>query len=94
MGEFCSECSPKYNKCWCFKSDWKDDPIEVEVETPMVLTETNKTQQLTMTVMPKRQPPPGWVEFRRCVTKKNKYPIDKLMIKGIRSISTQEYDKM
>ena len=22
IGEFCSECSPKYNRCWCFKLDW------------------------------------------------------------------------
>ena len=46
--------------------------------------------------MPKRQPPPGWAEFRRCVTKTNKDndPIDKLIIKGIRSISTQEYEDM
>ena len=51
MGEFCSECSPKYNRCWCFKSGWEDNPVEVEI--PLVLTETNKTQQLTMTVMPK-----------------------------------------
>ena len=73
--------------------DWEDDPVEVE--TPMVLTETNKTQQLTVTVMPKRQPPPGWAEFRRCVTKKNNNePIDKLIIKGIRSIYTQEYEEM
>ena len=77
IGEFCSECSPKYNRCWCFKLDWEDDPVEVS--TPTVLTETNKTQQLTVTVMPKRQPPPDWAEFRRCVTKKNNNngPIDK-----------------
>ena len=45
--------------------------------------------------MPKRQPPPAWAEFRRCVTKKNdNNPIDKLIIKGIRSISMQEYEEM
>ena len=60
----------------------------------MVLTETIKTQQLTKKVMPERQPLPGWAEFRRWVTKKNNEPIDKLIIKGIRSISTQEYEKM
>ena len=54
----------------------------------------NKPQQLTMTVMPKSQPPPCWAEFRRCVTKKDNDVIDKLIIKGIRSISTQEYEEM
>ena len=45
--------------------------------------------------MPKRQPPSGWAEFRRYVTKKNDNdPIGKLIIKGIRSISTQEYEEM
>ena len=53
------------------------------------------SQQLTITVMPKRQLPPSWAEFRRCVTKKNDNdPIDKLIIKGIRSISTQEFEEM
>ena len=74
--------------------DWEDDLVEVK--TPRVLTKpkSNKPQQLTMTVMPKRQPPPGWAEFRRHVTKKDNDPIDKLIIKGIRSISTQEYEEM
>ena len=42
-----------------------------------------------------RQPPPGWVEFRKCVTQKatNIYgedsPLKKLVIKGIRSITTK-----
>ena len=45
--------------------------------------------------MPKRQPLPGWAEFRRHVTKKNDNdPIDKIIIKGIISISTQEFEEM
>ena len=94
IGDFCSECIKMYNRCWCFKSDWEDDLVEAE--TPRVLTKTksNKPQQLIMTVMPKRQPSPGWAEFRRCVTKKNNDSIDKLMLKGIRSISRQEYEEM
>ena len=46
--------------------------------------------------MPKRQPLPGWAEFRRCVTKKNNNdgPIDKLIIKGIRSTSTQKCEEV
>ena len=97
IGEFSSECIKKYNRCWCFKSDWEDDLIDVG--TPRVLTKTktkaNNSQQVTVTVMPKRQPFPGWVEFRRCVTKKkDNDPIDKLIIKGIRSISMQEFEEM
>ena len=43
--------------------------------------------------MPKRQPPPGWAEFRKQVTKKNNDndSIDKIIIKGI---STQEFEEM
>ena len=37
FGEFCLECIKKYNRCWCFKSDWEDDLVEVEM--PRVLTE-------------------------------------------------------
>ena len=46
--------------------------------------------------MQKRQPNPGWTEFRRCVTKTNKDNDhrDKLVIRGIRFISTQEYEEM
>ena len=36
VGEFCSECIKKYNRCWCFKSDWEDHLVEVE--TLRVLT--------------------------------------------------------
>ena len=63
IGEFCTECVKKYNRCWCFKSDWEEDLIDVE--TPRVLTKSNNLWQLTMTIMPKRQPPPGWAEFRK-----------------------------
>ena len=31
VGEFCLECIKKYNRCWCFKSDWEDDLVEVEM---------------------------------------------------------------
>ena len=50
IGEFCSEYIKKYNRCWCFKSDWEEDLVDVE--TPRVLTKSNNSQQLTMTVMP------------------------------------------
>ena len=96
MGEFCSECIKKYNRCWCFKSDWEDDLIDIETHRVSTKTKANISQQLTVTVMPKRQPTPGWAEFRRHVTKKNKdnEPIDKLIIKGIKCISMQEFEEM
>ena len=63
---------------------------------PKELTKPSNSQQLTMTVMPKKQPPPGWTEFRKCVTKNNNDndPIDKLIIKGIRSITMKEFEEM
>ena len=94
IGEFCSEYIKKYNRCWCFKSDWEDDLVEVETPRVLIRTKSDKPQQLTVTVMSKRQPPPGWAEFRRHVTKKNNDPIDKLIIKRIRYISTKEYEEM
>ena len=47
--------------------------------------------------MPKRQPPPSWVEFRRQATRNNSNDndaIDKLIIKGIRSITMMEFEEM
>ena len=44
--------------------------------------------------MPKRQPPPGWVEFRRQAARNTSTyndPIDKIIIKGIRSITTNQF---
>ena len=79
----------------------------MEVETPKSLTNSpniNQLKPMNVTVIPIRQPPPGWVEFRRCVTKQNKTnkqgdlreenPIDKLIIRGIRSINTKEFEEM
>ena len=63
IGEFCKECVKKYNRCWCYKSDWEEDLIDVEA--PKAHTNKPNSQNLTMTMMPKRQPPPGWVEFRK-----------------------------
>ena len=95
IGEFCKECVKKYNRCWCYKSDWEEDLIDVE--TPKAPTNTPKSQHLTMTVMPKRQPCPGWVEFRKQATKNNSNdndPIDKIIIKGITSITMTEFEEM
>ena len=30
IGEYCSECAKKYNRCWCYKSDWDNDLMEIE----------------------------------------------------------------
>ena len=90
----------KYNRCWCYKSDWEEDLIDVEA--PKAPTnKSNDPQNLTITIIPKRQPPPGWIEFRKQATKnnsKNEFkdnnPIDKLTIKGSRSITTKEFKEM
>ena len=100
IGEFCKECAKKYNRCWCYKLVWDEDLIDVEA--PKALTnKSNDPQNLTITVIPKRQPPPGWVEFKRQVTKnknsdefRDNNHIEKLIIKGIRSITTKEFKEM
>ena len=64
IGEYCSKCAKKYNRCWCYKSDWDDDLMDIE--TPKGPTKrSNNLQNLSIAVMPIRQPPPGWVEYRR-----------------------------
>ena len=95
----------RYDTCWCGKSDWDEELVEVE--TPKSLTHspnTNKHKPMNVKVVPIRQPLSGWVEFRRCVTKQNKIneckdlreenPIKKLIIRGIRSITTKEFEEM
>ena len=77
------------------------------METQIGLTNspnTNKLKLMNMTVVPIRQPLSGWVEFRKCVTKQNKTneckdlkgenPIEKLIIREIRSITTIEFKEM
>ena len=95
IGEYCSECVKKYDRCWCFKSDWEDKLIKVGT--------LNIQRKLNVAVVPIRQPPPSWVEYRRCITKQNtnksedlreESPIEKLIIKGIRSITTKEFEEM
>ena len=51
IGEYCSECVKKYDRCWCFKSNWEDE--QIEVETP------NIQRKLNVAVLPIRQPPPS-----------------------------------
>ena len=59
IGEFCKECVKKYNRCSCYKSDREEDVVDAEA--PKAPTKPNDPKNLTMTMMPKRQPPPGWV---------------------------------
>ena len=104
IGEYCSKCAKKYNRCWCYKSDWDDDLMEIETpNSPTKSLTMHKNFNLTMVL--NRQPPPGWVEYRRCVTKqttnnsensnsREDNPIEKLIIKGIRSITTKEFEEM
>ena len=30
IGEYCGEYAKKYNRCWCYKSDWDNDLFEIE----------------------------------------------------------------
>ena len=81
----------------------------MEVETHKGLTNGPNTKQpniqrkLNVTVVPIRQPPPRWVEYRRCVIKpdtnehkslREKNPIEKLIIKAMRSITTKEFEEI
>ena len=37
IGEFCKECTKKYNRCWYYKSDWKEDLIDVEAPKALLI---------------------------------------------------------
>ena len=104
IGEACSKCAKKYERCWCYKLDWDDELLEIE--TPKDPTErSNNPQKVNVTVVPMRQPPSGWVEYRGHVMKqttnnsensnsREDNPIEKLIIKGIRSITTKKFEEM
>ena len=105
IGECCGECAMRCSGCWYGKSNWDEELVEVE--TPKSLNNslnTNQLKPMNVTVVPIRQPPPRWVEFRRHVTKQSKTnecedlreenPIEKLIIRGIRSITTKEFVEM
>ena len=104
IGEYHNECAKKYKRCWCYKSDWDDDLMDTE--TPKGPTErSNNPQKLSVAMVLIRQLPPGWVEYGRWVTKqttnnsensnsREDNPIEKLIIKGIRSITTKEFEEM
>ena len=110
IGEYCGECAKRYNRCWCEKSDWDEELMEVE--TPKDPTTNNPSsdqnniqkQPINITLVPIRQLPPGWVEHRRHVVKqsrvnecenlKEENPIEKLIIWGIRFITTKNFEEM
>ena len=61
-------------------------------------------QPINMTVVPIRQPPPRLVAYRRqavrqsktnkCKSLREENPIEKLIIRGIRSITTKTFEEM
>ena len=63
--------------------------------TPLILKITFQKQPINATVVPIRQPPPRWIEYRRCAVKQSQEnPIEKLIIKAIRSITAKEFEDM
>ena len=89
--------------------DWDEDLIEVEppkgpTNNPNSDQTNHEKQPSNLTLVPIRQPPAGWMEYRRCVINqsntngngktRDENPIDKIIIKGIRSISTTEFEEM
>ena len=92
----------------------------MEVEPPKSHTnnqssnKTDTTKQLnSLTLVSIRQPPPGWLEFKRSVINKSsnaqmdneiringqgnmmdEITLDRIIIKGVRSISTKEFEEM
>ena len=85
----------KYNTYSCFKSNWEDELIELE--TP------NIQRKLNVAVISIRQLSPSWAEYRRHVIKQDtnesdslreENHIEKLIIKGVRSMTTKEFEEM
>ena len=31
IGEYCGECVKRHDRCWCGKSDWDEELVEVEI---------------------------------------------------------------
>ena len=105
IGEYCGECVKKHDRCWCSKSNRDEELMGIETTKGHTNSlNTNLFKSMNVTVMPVRQPPPGWIEFRKHMIKQMKInecedlreenPIEKLIIKGIRSITTKEFEEM
>ena len=75
IGEYCEKCIKKHDRCWCDKSDWEVDLLEVELPkgpTNQNIDKINNIEQLNGgTLVSIRQHPPGWSEFRRGVINKS-----------------------
>ena len=61
IGEYCEKCIKRHNRCWCDKSDWEVDLMEVELSkgpTNQNINKTNNTEPLnSLTLVSIRQPP-------------------------------------
>ena len=109
IGEYCEECAKRYKRCGCDKSDWGEELMEVEppkgpTNNPSSDQTNHKKQPSKLSLVPIRKPPPGWMEYRRCIVNQSKTngqgkirdenAIDKIIITGISSISTREFEKI
>ena len=45
IGEYCSTCIKKYDRCWCNRSDWDIDLMEVEQTNNPPINLTNPTKR-------------------------------------------------
>ena len=92
-------CIKKHNRCWCNGLDWDGDLMEVEQPNSPLINPPDTTNSTkgpnSLKPVSIRQPPPGWSEFRKgTINKSNNAPLDKIVIKGLRSISTEEFENM
>ena len=49
IGEYCTKCIKKHNRCWCNGSDWDVDLMEVEPPNSPTTNLSNKTKQPNIT---------------------------------------------
>ena len=99
IGEYCVTCIKKYNRCWCNGLNWDVDLMEVEQPNSPPVNPTDTTNPTkrpnSIKLVSIRQPPPGWSEFRKgTLNKSNIASLDKIIIMGLRSISTEEFENM
>ena len=62
IGEYCGECVKRYDRCWCDKSDWDEELMEVEPPKALInhptSTQNNiQRQPIHVTLVPIRHPP-------------------------------------
>ena len=43
IGEYCEKCVKRYNRCWCDKSDWDEELMEVELLKAPTKNQDNTT---------------------------------------------------